>query len=183
MEYRVTPVWHETHSGSQRAFLALIVTEFQRICYSRHCNDSVSVSNLHIFMISQVLKEFWTRPGEIMALHREKGTIGWVSFCLCLCQCLCLCMFPTGPAEVRSANSHKVVTIWSQSYLQVAYELSPSCLKVITKVVSRLGRVDFSFLQKMSQVTQDLSSPDSISPRSLPLLIEARAGDVSCRFL
>ena len=36
--------------------------------------------------------------------------------------------FPKFLSPVRSANSHKVVTMWSQSYLQVASELSPSCV-------------------------------------------------------
>ena len=42
--------------------------------------------------------------------------------------------FPKFLSPVRSANSHKVVTMWSQSYLLVASELSPSC------VVSKLSQ-------------------------------------------
>ena len=81
----------------------------------------------------------------------------------------------------KSPCGPKVMSKLPPSCLQVV--LSPICPKVITKAFSRLVRVDFSFLQKMSQVTQDLSSPDSISLRSLPPLIGAWAGDVSCRFL
>ena len=48
----------------------------------------------------------------------------------------------------KSPCGPKVISKLPPSCLQVV--LSPICLKVITKTFSRLGRVDFVFLQKMS---------------------------------